>query len=614
MVVLFHWSHVKGGFTGVDLFFVISGYLISGHILRDLSEERFSFAAFYAKRTRRIIPSLIVILSFAVAVGWFWSFTPEFRLIGRHVQSGALFVSNFRLYGESGYFDNAAETKPLLHLWSLAIEEQFYLIWPLLLWVSFKLFKRAEYAVSILILGSFAANIYLSTHNSEMDFYLLPSRLWELAAGGAVYLTQDRLRKFYDSGWVQSSALALIFYGFFRVSGQQGYPGVKALIPVVGAGLLLGASEGAVISRKVLSTRVLGFFGTISYTLYLWHWSLYSFMKTLVLNDAMILLSVLTLGFSYLTHRFIEKPLMKYPVTKGNRVRITTLGIGALLVLAGVGTLIGNGVIPGRLKTSSLPDLIDHRTGLSCGINGDSGQPFNAESFKPCEAIRFPGAPVVLFLGDSHAGSLNDGMAAFASENHFNLVSMNAIYCVPLSVHDRREVCNQFNRYVEEWIKKVKPDLVVFDSYYLFWHDNDGYLESQPYQEFVRSRLLEFKKWTAREVLMVGENPTWHISLSRVLNVAFLGNGLPVPERTYIGISKDSLEWDQIMRDEARAGAIPYFSIKDQACNSEGCLVRVGDRLESDLMDYDYGHLTHEGSLFIVKNGLGAKIKELLRK
>jgi peptidoglycan/LPS O-acetylase OafA/YrhL len=613
MVVLFHWSHIRGGFTGVDVFFVISGYLISGHIFRELSENRFSFANFYAKRTRRIIPSLLVILIFSGLLGWFRIFDDQFIVLGKHIQAGALFLSNFRLYGESGYFDSAVETKPLLHLWSLAIEEQFYLVWPILLWASFKLFKSVRGFVVSATLLSFLANIYLSTHNTEMDFYLLPSRLWELSFGYLVFDSRNRFRSFYDSNYAQIGGLLLILIGCFTIRGQVGYPGIAALIPVLGAGLILGATEEGWVNRRVLNNRFLGFFGTISFTLYLWHWPLFSFMKSILLKDSMIALTTTTLLLSYFTHRLIEKPLMRFPVTDKNRVRIIFIGIAALTTIAIFGTLIGNGTIHSRMRASSLPAAIDTRTGLNCGIDASEGHVFSPDDLKTCEQIRFPGAPVILFLGDSHAGCLTDGMTAFAEKNHFNFVPFTALYCTPLSTHDRRPACRAFNQYLENWITKWKPDLIILAANHLFWNDNDGYAENVPYKKFVVTKLEEFKKITGKEVLLVGQNPTWQISLTRVLNIAFLAKGLRVPTRTFQGIGEDSLEFDSLLKDEASSQEIPYFSIKDEICTNEGCRVRVGDHLESDLMEFDYGHLSHQGSLYVVENGLGTKIKTLIK-
>ena len=150
------------------------------------------------------------------------------------------------------------------------------------------------------------------------------------------------------------------------------------------------------------------------------------------------------------------------------------------------------------------------------------------------------------------------------------------------------------------------------DTNFLIWRDEDVYNEPIPFEKFVLSRLQEFKRVTGKEVLLVGQNPTWQLSLTRVLNVAFLARGHAVPDRTFQGISEDSIELDPVVKKEASRAGIPYFSIKDEICNTDGCRVRVGDHLESDLVEFDYGHLSHQGSLYVVRNGLGEKVKTLL--
>ena len=261
-----------------------------------------------------------------------------------------------------------------------------------------------------------------------MDFYLLPSRLWELAFGYLILSSRSRLQRFYDSAFAQVAGLFLILFGCVTISGQMGFPGWKALVPVIGAGLLLGASEEGLVNATVMSSRFLGFFGTISYVLYLWHWSLFSFMKSLMLSDHMIALTVATIVLSHVTHRLIEKPLMRLPVTAGSRAKMILTGIAVLSGIAVVGGLVGNGTIHGRMQTASLPTPVDPRTGQDCGIDAGFGNKFSPDALKSCDVIRYPGRPVILLTGDSHAESLNDGLDEFAKENRINLITFTAVF------------------------------------------------------------------------------------------------------------------------------------------------------------------------------------------
>jgi hypothetical protein len=146
------------------------------------------------------------------------------------------------------------------------------------------------------------------------------------------------------------------------------------------------------------------------------------------------------------------------------------------------------------------------------------------------------------------------------------------------------------------------------------WSSDDGYGESEPYDKYLVSRLKAIGELSGKKVLLVGQNPTYEISLTRVLNIAYLSRGLPVPERTLQGVEEDSVEWDRLLKAESAARGVPYFSIRDELCSNDGCRVRTGADLASDLMEFDYGHLSHEGSLYVVKNGLGAQVKGLLTK
>ena len=302
-VLFFHAfpKTLKGGFIGVDVFFVISGYLICGIILRDLQVGAFSFANFYARRIRRIFPSLIVVLAAVLAAGWFVLLPDTYEALGKHVCGGTLFVSNFVLWNEAGYFDVAAKAKPLLHLWSLGIEEQYYIFFPVFLWYCAKKKIQAGFAIAVLCFLSFFDNIYLHRISPIIDFYSPLSRFWELllGAGLAAILRYDSAQVTYlkldalCSGFVyvapqknDGHSLSLIFaiigsvllgLALLLARETNSYPGWMALLPTMGAAFLIVAGPLNPISNYFLSNRLSVFIGKISYPLYLWHWVLISF-------------------------------------------------------------------------------------------------------------------------------------------------------------------------------------------------------------------------------------------------------------------------------------------------------------------------------------------------
>lgn len=315
-VVLFHafpdW--MPSGFIGVDVFFVISGFLISSILFASLEQGRFSLAAFYVRRVRRIFPALLTVMGCALGFGWFALAPDEYEQLGRHVLGGATFLSNVLLYKESGYFDLAAETKPLLHLWSLAIEEQFYIFWPLLLAGVWK-FRWRLFPISIvLLIASLWLNVWLIQKNPSATFYFPLSRFWELLAGGV--LAYWRLHHPQPSryaaqySWLGLAAFAL---GLLLINKSVLFPGAWAMLPVLAAVCWLAAGMHAPFNRHVLAHKGLVGIGLISYPLYLWHWPLLSFLHLLGGDKpaaAWRLLAVLAaVVLAWLTYRFIERPL-----------------------------------------------------------------------------------------------------------------------------------------------------------------------------------------------------------------------------------------------------------------------------------------------------------------
>lgn len=341
LVVGFHAfpDKFKGGFIGVDIFFVLSGFLISSIIYKSLDKGEFSFREFYTKRIMRIFPTLIIVMTSCLTFGWYSLTNDEYKQLGKHITGGASFISNFLLWQESGYFDNASETKPLLHLWSLAIEEQFYIIWPFLLWFMWK--NRLNYFVITVMatLVSFIFNVHEIKHAPVATFYSPLTRFWELMCGGLLAWTLiyrkeklSNIMKKVDffitsfffkkqkyphrnllANFLAFIGLLLLLLGFSIIDKDFTFPGLWALIPVSGTTLVILASETAWINKKILSTKFLIWFGLISYPLYLLHWPILSFLH-IVENDhpnrtmriTAVLISIL---LAWIITKWIEQPL-----------------------------------------------------------------------------------------------------------------------------------------------------------------------------------------------------------------------------------------------------------------------------------------------------------------
>ena len=417
VVILYHGfpTALPGGFIGVDVFFVISGFLISANILRRIEAGRFTFGDFYGRRIRRIFPALCVVLPCCLAYGFVILLPRELALLGQDVAGAAAFVSNLVLWHEAGYFDRAAVAKPLLHLWSLGVEEQFYIVWPLALWL---LYRRRRGLVPLLIAGgvSLAISLAILGHSETEDFYSPLTRLWELDAGAILaFTTLDRPvtcaahwrdRTIGPVRYADIAAqlgLGLILGGALLIKRTMAFPGALALVPVAGALALIAAGPTARVNRSLLANRPAVFIGLISYPLYLWHWPLFSFAYIIELGRPLkpllvAILIVVSVALAWLTQRFVERPLRF-----GHRRRRNTLILMACIAAIGASglTIWRARGFPARFPP--LPTLSVAKINAAIG----------AGVFKPTRAMRTrkidgivvsrigAGAGAVLFTGDS---------------------------------------------------------------------------------------------------------------------------------------------------------------------------------------------------------------------
>ena len=316
VVLIFHAfpSLIPGGFVGVDVFFVISGFLISGIIFKELETSSFSFSNFYARRVKRIFPALITMLTASYTFGWFFLFNEDFRRLGSHIFRASLFLSNFILWREAGYFDNAAETKPLLHLWSLGIEEQFYIVWPVILWVFWRFKSIRLPLIALLSLSSLFWNIYQSQLDLTHDFYSPLTRFWELSAGAWLAFHVSRQPQTHrHANLISAVAFLLLLVAVFLIDSKKTFPGGWALMPVLGAVLLIYAGPTAWCNKVFFSNRVVVWVGAISYPLYLWHWPVLAFARIVEGTTPSVGIRlgavVMSVALAWMTFFCIEKPI-----------------------------------------------------------------------------------------------------------------------------------------------------------------------------------------------------------------------------------------------------------------------------------------------------------------
>lgn len=318
-VILFHagFELFGGGFVGVDVFFVISGYLITTIIHNDISADKFSFVSFYERRARRILPALMFMMAACIPVAWATMMSFDMWDFGQSLVAVSLFLSNVLFWAESGYFDQIAELKPLLHTWSLAVEEQFYVLFPILLLALTRFWKNKVFVtLLVLLVLSLAAAEYGSYYFPEAAFYFLPTRAWELLIGAVVALHLLERERDEVSSNIQNLlgllGLVLIAGSVFLIDKSDRFPGLIALFPTIGTALIIVFAREDTVAGRILSQRVLVFVGLISYSSYLWHQPIFAFLRMNVLEEPstllMTALSVVSLFIGYLSWRFVESP------------------------------------------------------------------------------------------------------------------------------------------------------------------------------------------------------------------------------------------------------------------------------------------------------------------
>ena len=387
-------SLLPGGFAGVDIFFVISGFLITGIILGDLERGRFTFTDFYWRRVRRIFPALILVLVACLGLGWLVLLPDEYASLGKHVTAGALFLSNIALWRETGYFDSAVELKPLLHLWSLGVEEQYYLVWPLLIFLFRNRWRQMLWMILAITAASFVVNIWMTATRPSAAFYLPVTRFWELLGGSLLaYLATVDGKKFFNRFNEEKSILGavLLVASLALLDPARSFPGWWALLPVCGAILLVDAGPRTWVNRRILSNRGLVFVGLISYPLYLWHWPLLSYARIIHGGEPPVAvrlgLLVASVVLAWLTFELVEKKIRQAKAPSIARRAVPVLA--ASMVVVGLAGLLAlrHHVLP---NSASIPLVAEiSRATADWGFGKDT-------------VIRGDTSRAVLFFGDSH--------------------------------------------------------------------------------------------------------------------------------------------------------------------------------------------------------------------
>lgn len=632
-VVLFHAfpDRLRGGYIGVDIFFVISGYLISGIIFRGLEREQFSLLDFYRHRVKRIFPSLITMLVTVCTFSWFFLLPEEFAQLGKHIFSSVFFFQNITLWNEAGYFDTTSELKPLMHLWSLAVEEQFYLFFPLIAIVARRKRCNMLHVLVCAFLLSFVLNIVFVTHYPTAAFFLPHTRVWELLAGSLLAYGQLACRGDLElantntgflhrlvralgavcsiqwaRNFVAATGFLLLLAGIFGLNKGKVFPGWWALAPVSGAVMVIAAGPQAWVNRTLLASSVMVFIGLISYPLYLWHWPFLSLAHVVGTETPSTLLSCLLVASStvmaWLTYRFVELPL-RFGLPK---IKKEYALIGTMLILAGFGSLVqANDGVATRFPNASrmLTQPIDFkwydfvRTG-KCHLQDGDTLHHDSSCYEH-------GHPSVVLWGDSHAASLYPGLHQLQIDNGFSLTQLTTAACPPfLGAAEfnpkARENCGKLNELVLTSLLQDPPDVLVLHS--VFQSEHQFIWPTQTVINKVSETLnLVRSKLHGTKIVLIGPMPRWHESPQKTSFLRWresLYNGTPLQGPGPLRQNATLLsELDNGLARVAQDKGVTYISALQVLCNTEGCISRVGE-IPEQFIAIDYGHLSKAGSEF----------------
>jgi len=578
----------EGGFVGVDIFFVISGFLITGIIARELGEQRFSLVGFYNRRIRRIFPALIVVLATVLVLGWLWMLPQAYAKLSSDVFASAAFAANVALMLQSGYFDVESAKKPLLHLWSLGIEEQFYLAWPLILMIATRWRARLLAVACVIALASFVLNVALIGRDPVATFYLPFTRAWELLAGAVLALTWDRVDQSGTASNLRALAgLVLIDVAIFVLDVHRAFPGWWALLPVAGSALLLSAPN-SFINRRFLEWRPVVWIGLISYPLYLWHWPLLvmfaiiKFRPLTPLEVGLIIIASVALAWS--TYQFIEKPLRF-----GGKRQLKVAGLGAAMAavaVAGAIVYAGRGFdfrLPAEIRAmADVPEQTAQWRVNRCLLD------LSHETAFAEDCVEHNRRPLLLIWGDSTAGALMPGLLKAQESREFGIAQLTASSCVPaLNLEIAGAAgCRANNDRVLAKAIALKPDIVLLHG---TWEKNFDH---------AAQTVAALRQQTSARVVVLGPVVWWRRGLpNEVLRYYMLHHEL-IPARSTEAFVPRGIERD--LREAVVREGAEFISAADVLCNADGCLTRLGDAA-SDITVSDQVHLTEKASVFLVQ-------------
>jgi peptidoglycan/LPS O-acetylase OafA/YrhL len=607
-VVAFHFEApaVFGGFVGVDIFFVISGYLITGIIQSELQTGSFSFAQFYERRVRRLLPALYAMVTLTAIPSFHYLLTSERQEFFRSIAAVVTFTSNFFFWFQTGYFDHAAVEKPLLHTWSLAVEEQFYLALPLLLWGLSRMMRGWRLALpavlGVLALASFVLSIWLmKSDGSANAFFMSPPRAWEFLIGGLIATPGfPVLRHALAQQIARGFALVLIAIPIFSLRQGPGFPGFNALAPCIGAAMFLWSGIGVPTrARNQYSPlNVMKFFGQISYSLYLWHWPLFTFARfsksSLVLDAGdKLALFALTVLISYLSWRFVEQPFRRKSMAPTRDAAFRIAGLATVVLLAGSAGGIVASRTPSDADRAALQleayNNYDYRPLYRYGV---CFAPENGVFGGDCLTL-VSGKTNILLWGDSLAAHYFHGLGKVTDPKAVNVLQATQAACMPTfnAAAQGNASCRNFATQMEAFFGDHKPDLVIVSADWL------EYARPPRFDGMIADLRQTIAKLNGAGIAvdLLGPAVQFRARLPSMLMRAHLRD---IDARPEDFILRDIFALDQMMKAALPAHEkFSYVSVVDAVCPARQCPLTIDGGIP---LAWDHAHLTAEGSVYVM--------------
>jgi len=600
-VLFFHAGvpFLPGGYVGVDVFFVISGYLITGIILNDSRRGQFSIVAFYGRRVRRIFPALIVVLACSLAAGWFLLLPINYEMLAKEAVAAALFVPNFLFWSEAGYFDTKAILKPLLHLWSLGIEEQFYLVWPLtLLFVA----RQRILIIGILLIVtvfSFALGVYMTRINVASAFYLPQFRIWELSLGALIAC----IGPLPASATIRSRAsvlgLAGIALAMVLFKSDSRFPGYIAALPTLATAAVIWSGRDTLAARYVLSSNAVVYIGLISYPLYLWHWPLLSLARYRHIEGPLISAVLLIASFilAAATYELVEKRFRKLNIERTFRPLI--IGMASTAAVAAV--FFFSGGINYRYQKADQEDVASILSTMkyeywtdvriySCCLRDDLGP----QELAPECLGQNANPDGILVWGDSHAARLYPGLRRAFPD--LTILQATRASC---PFFGGSEKCNRDNAAALEAIETKRPQTVILFAAWVNYSEDWG--PTSAYGMVLKNALAALKPLKVPNLIVVGPSPFWGTPGLPALAYERWERTGQIPLRMDGGLGHSTAKVEGQIKAITESSGAAFFSLTDLLCDVGGCLVHVPGK-PGDLFSWDYGHLTTVGAEYIARH------------